>query len=116
MEEKKEIICDKCSAAIETKNLLKDRVIAKGKGGNAVMERFFECPACGAHYTVTVIDREMRLMMQKRNQLMQKVNRLLRTGGSRERMQKLLDEDAQLKRDLKSRADRLKGEYAGVIG
>ena len=46
----------------------------------------------------------MRLMMQKRNQLMQKVNRLLRTGGSRERMQKLLDEDAQLKRDLKSLA------------
>jgi hypothetical protein len=31
-------------------------------------------------------------------------------------MQQLLDADEKLKEDLKSRADRLKGEYAGVIG
>ena len=109
----KKIICDKCKAEIEMENLLKDRVIAKDKAGNAVMERFFECPFCGQHYTVTVIDREMRLMIQKRGQLMQKVNRMLKAGGNRKRMQQLLDADAQLKKDLKSRADRLKEEYAG---
>lgn len=114
--EKKKIICDKCKAEFEMQNLLKDRVIAKDKTGNAVMERFFECPDCGTHYTVTVIDREMRLMIQKRGQLMKKVNRLLRSGGSKERMQQLLDADEKLKKDLKSRADRLKAEYAGVIG
>lgn len=112
----KKIICDKCKAEFEMQNLLKDRVIAKDKTGNAVMERFFECPDCGTHYTVTVIDREMWLMIQKRGQLMKKVNRLMRSGGSKERMQKLLDADEKLKKDLKSRADRLKEEYAGVIG
>lgn len=116
MEEKKEIICDKCGAEIEMKNLLKDRIIAKDKEGNAVMERFFKCQDCGEHYTVTIIDREMRLMIQKRGQLMKKINRLLREGGSKERMQKLLDADEKLKKDLKSRTDSLKEEYAGVIG
>ena len=57
MEEKKKIICDKCKAEFEMKKFLKDRVIAKDKMGNAVMERFFECPDCGTHYSVTVIDR-----------------------------------------------------------
>ena len=31
-------------------------------------------------------------------------------------MQQLLDVDEKLKKDLKSRADNLKAEYAGVIG
>lgn len=82
----------------------------------ATSERFFECPSCGAHYTVTVIDREMRLMIQKRSQLMKKVSRMLRAGGSKEQVQKLLDADKKLKENLKSRADRLKEEYAEVIG
>lgn len=111
--EKKKIICDKCGEEIGRMNLLKDRVIAKDRAGAAVTERFFECPACRTHYTVTVTDREMRLMIQKREQLMKKVNSLLRVGGSKERMQQLLDADEKLKEDLKSRADRLKGEYAG---
>lgn len=113
--QKKEIRCDKCGEEIGKPNM-KDRVIAKDKAGNAVMERFFECAACGTHYTVTVTDREMRLMIQKRGQLMLKVSRLLREGGSKERMQKLLDADRKLKEDLKSRAEKLKGEYAEVIG
>ena len=79
------------------------------------MERFFECPACRTHYTVTVIDREMQLMIQKRDQLMLKVRRMLREGGGEERTKKLLDADKKLKEDLKSRADRLKEEYAEVI-
>lgn len=117
MESKKEIICDKCGAEIDMQSgLLKDRVIAKDKGGNAVSETFFECQACGQHYTVTVMDREMQLMIQKRGQLMRELKRLIKTGGSKEKVQKLQDADAQLKKDLKNRADRLKKEYAGVIG
>lgn len=114
MEEKKEIICDKCGAEIEMKNLLRDRVIGKDEAGNAVMERFFECLDCGQHYTVMVIDREMRLMIQKRGQLMLKVNSMLQEGGSKERTQKLLDADKKLKEDMKSWADKLKEEYAEV--
>lgn len=113
--QKKEIRCDKCGEEIGKPNL-KDRVIAKDKAGNAVTERFFECPACGTHYTVTVIDREMQLMIQKRGQLMLKVNRMMREGGSKERAKKLLDADKKLKEDLKSRAEKLKEEYAEVIG
>lgn len=113
--QKNEIRCDKCGEEIGKPNL-KDRVIAKDKAGNAVIERFFECPACGTHYTVIVIDREMRLMIQKRVQLMKKINRMLQEGRSKDRIQKLLDAEKKLKEDLESQAGRLKKEYAEVIG
>ena len=39
-------------------------LLAEDEAGNPVIERYFDCSNCGRHYTVTVMDREMRLMMQ----------------------------------------------------
>ena len=106
-------LCDKCGAEIKVQEALKDRTINMGRIGT-ITERFFECQVCGENYTITVIDREMRLMIQKRSQLMKKVNQLLLSGGSREQIQQLLDADEKLKKDLKSRSDRLKEKLGGI--
>ena len=111
----KEMICNQCGGVIEMEGALRDRVIAKDAAGNDVTERYFDCPICGKHYTVTVIDRDMRLLIQKRKQIQYRVNKLLKENGSRKKMQQLLDTDAELKDDLKHMAQKLKEEYEEEI-
>lgn len=110
--QKGEIVCDKCGAIIEVaKGLLRERVIAKDDDGNDIVEQFFECGHCGQHYTVTVIDRDMRLMIQRRVQLKRRMNMNLKRKGSKVALQKLIDEDRELQEDLKFAADVLKKKY-----
>lgn len=110
--EKRIIECDQCGAILEDIGAeLQDRVIAEDEEGNAVTERFFDCPFCGRHYTVTVIDRQMRLMIQERQQIAKKVGRILRQNGNKIVMQKLMDKDAALKEELIYRASFLKEKY-----
>lgn len=110
--QKSEIVCDECGAVIEELNgLLRDHVIAEDEDGNEITERFFECTRCGHHYTVTVIDRNMRLMIQRRTQLKHRMNRILKNRGNKVILQKLIDEDKAIREDLKARADALKMKY-----
>lgn len=110
--QKGEIVCDECGAVMEELNgLLRDHVIAQDEDGNEITERFFECPRCGHHYTVTVIDRNMRLMIQWRTQLKYRMNRILKNRGNKVVLQKLIDEDKAIQDDLKVRADALKKKY-----
>lgn len=109
---KSEIICDGCGVTIErTGELLREHVIAQDENGNDIVERFFECGHCGKHYTVTVIDRDMRLMIQRRVQLKRRMNMNLKRRGSKAALQKLIDEDRELQEDLKFTADALKKKY-----
>lgn len=110
--QKGEIVCDECGAVMEELNgLLRDHVIAQDEDGNEITERFFECPRCGNHYTVTVIDRNMRLMIQRRTQLKHRMNRILKNRGNKVVLQKLIDEDKAIQDDLKVREDALKKKY-----
>ena len=114
MQEKKERIieCDQCGAILENIGAeLTDRVIAQDEEGNDVTERFFDCPFCGKHYTVTVIDRQMLLMIQERQQIARKVKRILKQKGNPIVMQKLMEKDAALKEELLYRANFLKEKY-----
>lgn len=110
-----DIFCDSCKELIHkagqpTEGFLRDRQIGKADG-SPVIERFFECPHCGAHYTVTVIDRKMRLLMQRRIQIQRKVGEALK-AGNKKRAEKLMKETAEVKKQLKERADKMKEVYA----
>lgn len=111
-EEKKIIECDQCGAILEDIGAeLTERVIGEDEDGNEVTERFFECPFCGKHYTVTVLDRQMRLMIQERQQIAAKVRRILKQRGNAIIMQKLIEKDTALKEELIYRANVLKEKY-----
>ena len=111
-EEKKIIECDQCGAILEDIGAeLTERVIGEDEDGNEVIERFFECPFCGKHYTVTVLDRQMRLMIQERQQIAAKVRRILKQRGNAIIMQKLIEKDTALKEELIYRANVLKEKY-----
>lgn len=115
----KTIYCDKCGNLIFGENIvirLRDRVIVKKDTDTLdfVTERFFECPNCGQHYTVTVIDREMRKKMQKLIQQRRKVGEALRNGNTR-KAQELMATEQKIVKELKKQADRLKERYADEI-
>ena len=71
--EQKTIICDVCGKEIDYANTISTRTIAKDAEGRDVIEQFFTCQSCGAHYTIMIIDSKMKIMIQKRKQLQNKV-------------------------------------------
>ena len=110
------IICDKCRAQIEQEQLeVWDRVIAKDENGFDVVERYFECHCCGAHYTVSVIDREMKLMIQKRRQIQKKISLGMRNKASEFVLRRYKQQDDDLKDELKYREKVLKERYEKEI-
>lgn len=106
-----EVVCDECGEKIEMDGqLLRERVIAQDKEGDDVTERFFECPHCGHHYTVIVIDRELKLMIQKRQQLQKRMKRAAKNRRQSE-VKQILQEDRDVEQDIKARAKTLKNKY-----
>lgn len=111
-EEKKEIICDSCGINIMDIGIrIEDRVLAEDESKDPVIERFFDCPNCGKHYTVTVIDREIRLMMQKRQQLQKRIGRRLKDGAKMAVVKAQQEAVRELQDDMMQRAAMLKEKY-----
>lgn len=67
-----EVYCDACGKVIEMNGATYSRIIAKDEEGCNVAEQFFNCPNCGAHYTIAVIDRKMQKLIQQRQQIRKK--------------------------------------------
>lgn len=110
------IICDKCRTEMNEDTLeVWDRVIAKDENGFDVVERYFECYCCGEHYTVSVIDREMKLMIQKRRQVQKKISLGMRNKASEFVLRKYKQQDDDLKDELKYREKVLKERYEKEI-
>lgn len=75
------IICDKCNESFAQDTLkIMNELITKDEQGENVIEHYFECPICKAHYTVTIMDRKQELMLQKRKQFTAAVKEAVRAG------------------------------------
>lgn len=106
-----EIICEKCNAVF-TKDMIEIQVraITKDESGYNINEQFFECPICGAHYIVTITDRQQRLMIQKRKQLKNAVKNAIRSRHPA-RAQTYKEKEREIAEELQARAKMLKETY-----
>ncbi len=110
--EKKEIICDKCGFDILNMGMeIKEQILAEDEDGNPVIERFFDCQNCKKHYTVTVIDRKMRLMIQNRQMLQKRIARKLKDGAKISSLEIEMKKERELQIALINRANMLKEKY-----
>ncbi|MCD8207620.1 MAG: hypothetical protein LUD72_06770 [Bacteroidales bacterium] len=100
MSERARIYCDKCGEPIE-KLVIQE---AKLAGNEALTERFFVCPSCGAHYTITFTDENMEKMIKKRRKVPETIHSMLGKGISTRR---IINRDIQMKNELKSRNSEL---------
>lgn len=110
-----EVICDACGSVIEDTGI-ESRVIAKDKDGYDVAEQFFECQNCGKHYTVTVIDRKLLLMIQKRRQLLKQIKLHEQIKSREQTIKKLLEKNESMKRQQMERTTELKERYREECG
>ena len=107
-----EIICDKCAATFTPDMIeIQKRVITQDEEHNDIIEQFYECPICGAHYTITITDRVQRIAIQKRRQLQTAVKNAIRakktsTGAD------IKSKEKELADDIQARAKMLKEQYA----
>lgn len=109
------IVCEECRAEFEPEELaIKNRVIVDGETYEKVTETYFLCPVCGAHYTVTVLDRQQRLMVQRRRRLQQSYKGALKIGKPK-RADTYKEQERKLAKELKERAKMLKEKYRGQI-
>ena len=106
-----EIYCDACGKVIEINGAILSRIIAKDEDGYNVVEQFFDCPHCGAHYTTAVIDRKMQRMIQKRKQLIGQIKIHRQIRSQEKTFRKLLKTDKQLKTQQEARMKMLKAKY-----
>lgn len=110
------IICDECGVQIEKEQMeIWDRVIAIDEDGCDVVEQYFDCPHCGKHYTVTVIDRQQKIIIQKRRQVQKKINLCIKNYGANARIRKYQEEERELHEEFKYRAKVLKERYEKEI-
>lgn len=106
-----EVYCDNCGKTIEMNGATFSRIIAKDEEGYNVAEQYFDCPHCGAHYTVAVIDRKMQRMIQQRQQIRKQIE-LHRKIKSREKtFLKLQKEDERIKQLQEAHMKLLKAKY-----
>lgn len=106
-----EIICKKCNAIFTPDMIeIQNRVITQDEEGNDISEQYFECPICGAHYIVTIMDRKQRLMTQKRRQFQTVIKNAIRAGKPA-RAQTYKEKERELAADLMQRAKMLKEKY-----
>ena len=75
------------------------------------IEQFYECPICGAHYTITITDRVQRIAIQKRRQLQTAVKNAIRAKRPA-RAQTYKSKEKELADDIQARAKMLKEQYA----
>lgn len=103
------IVCDSCGGEIGQIEGLREQEIAQDEDGNDITEMYFECPRCGKHYTVMVIDRKVRLMIQRRKQLLRRIYRTMDETAQ----EKLTAEERALHEDIKARSDALREKHLG---
>lgn len=106
-----EKICKKCSASFTTDMVeMQHRIITQDEEGEDVIEQFFECPVCSAHYTAAVFDRHQELARQKRLQLKAAVRNAAKAGRlQRADMYKAKEREIAL--NMMERAKALKEKY-----
>lgn len=105
------IICDKCNASFTQNTLkIKNRVITQDEQGENVLEQYFECPICKAHYTVTIMDRKQELMLQEREQFTAAVKEAVRSGQLN-KVIRYQRKERELSGELIKRAKMLKEKY-----
>lgn len=106
-----EVYCDSCGKVIDMNGATYSRIIAKDEEGCNVAEQFFDCPNCGAHYTIAVIDGKMQQLIQQRQQIRKKIalfKGMRKQDGVLWRLQKT---DNQIKRQQETRMKMLKKKY-----
>lgn len=106
-----EVVCDSCGIVIDMEKTTKTRVIAKDEDGSDIVEQYFTCQGCGKHYTITVIDREIRKMIQKRQQLRRQINLHTQIRSRPQTVKMLQKKDEALKQQQLTRAASLKKKY-----
>lgn len=106
-----EIICDKCAATFTPDMIeIKNRVITQDEEHNDIIEQYYECPICGAHYTITIMDRVQRIAVQKRRQYQTVIQNAIRARKPA-RAQTYKDKERELADDIQARAKMLKEKY-----
>lgn len=106
-----EVHCDACGKIIEMNGATYTWIIAKDEDGFNVAEQFFDCPHCGAHYTIAVIDRKMQQLIQQRQQIRKQVALHRRIKSREKTFQKLQRTDESIKRQQEARMKMLKAKY-----
>lgn len=106
-----EVYCDACGKVINMNGATYSRIIAKDEEGYNVAEQFFDCPHCGAHYTIAVIDRKMQQLIQQRQQIRKQIALHRRIKSREKTFQKLQRTDDQIKRQQETRMKTLKAKY-----
>lgn len=106
-----EVYCDACGKVINMNGATYSRIIAKDEEGYNVAEQFFDCPHCGAHYTIAVIDRKMQQLIQQRQQIRKQIALHRRIKSREKTFQKLQRTDDQIKRQQETRMKMLKAKY-----
>ena len=105
------ITCDKCSAVFQREQLeVWSRIITKDDDGD-VAEQYFDCPSCGHHYTITVIDRKMNKLIQRRSQIRKMIKMHIRNRSRESAIRNLQREDDKLKEQLMQMSAANKEKY-----
>lgn len=106
-----EIICNKCNATFTPDMIeIQKKVITQDEHGDDVIEQYYECPICGAHYTITIMDRVQRIAVQKRRQYQQQ-SRTQSGQESQQERRPTKTRKAELADDIQARAKMLKEKY-----
>lgn len=106
-----EVYCDACGKVINMNGATYSRIIAKDEEGYNVAEQLFDCPHCGAHYTIAVIDRKMQQLIQQRQQIRKQIALHRRIRSRETTLEKLQRTDGQIKRQQETRMKMLKAKY-----
>lgn len=99
------LTCDKCGEQFDAEP--KQR-----KHGQDVVEVYFTCPHCQAHYTGTILDKAGRKMQRDVRKLQEQINqvRLFAPSGS-EREDQLTYQLGQLGKKIAVKMEKLKKKY-----
>ena len=106
-----EIICNKCNATFTPDMIeIQNRVITQDEERNNIIEQYYECPICSAHYTITIMDRVQCIAVQKRRQYQTAIQNAIRARKPA-RAQTYKDKERELADDIQARAKMLKEKY-----
>lgn len=106
------ITCDKCSGTFKREQIeVWTRVIAKDSEERDIVEQFYSCPLCGQHYTITVINDDMRKMILRRQQIRKFIKMHIRNRSRESAIRNLQKEDDQMKEKLMKMSAENKEKY-----
>lgn len=106
-----EVICEECGFLVNIEKTIGTRAIAKDEKGFNVIEHFFSCEHCGKHYTITVIDREQQVMIQKHQQLKKQIRMHEKIKSREKTIWDLHKKEERMKAEMMERASMLKEKY-----